>query len=213
MNQNASIILGSQSPRRLELLSYVVPREQIEVIPPRNPDEPGFEDCGDRTAILSQLTKLAELKSDDVWNQLTEREKKILITADTIIVAGDDQPVVLGKPEVSSSGEQGFDWKSTVRQWFQRFYSGKSHFVYTGVCLRNDSRQSVFYVGTEVRFHEVSEPDLRWYLDTEEPLGKAGGYAIQGAGSLFVKSVEGSLSNVIGLPLAETKRALTEFGV
>lgn len=204
MNHNSTIILGSQSPRRLELLSYLIPRNQIDVIPPLNPDEPGFEECGDRAAILSQLTKLAELKSDDVWNQLNEVEDKILITADTIIVAGDDQPVVLGKPD-------GENWQSTVTGWFQNFFSAKSHFVYTSVCLRNSSQQNTFCVGTEVRFHEVSEADLEWYLQTEEPLGKAGGYAIQGAGSLFVRSVEGSLSNVIGLPIAETRRALLQF--
>jgi len=204
INHNPTIILGSQSPRRLELLSYLVPAEQIAVMPPLNSDEPGFEGCTDQSAILGQLTKLAELKSDDVWNQLADHRNKTLITADTIIVAGDEEPVVLGKPD-------GKNWQSTVSTWFRSLYSGKSHYVYTGVCLRNDSQRSTFYVGTEVRFREVSDNDLEWYLQTEEPLGKAGGYAIQGAGSLFVRSVEGSLSNVIGLPLAETRQALLEF--
>jgi septum formation protein len=88
--------------------------------------------------------------------------------------------------------------------------------VLTAVCVRrNDGARAVeleAVVATAVRFARLGPPELDWYVGTGEPLDKAGAYAIQGAGGAFVDAVEGSVSNVVGLPLAETAELLRRAG-
>lgn len=191
-----NLILGSQSPQRLELLQTIVPADQIRVAPPANSNEAGFDDCHSSSQIHSRLEQIAEQKNSQVRNQVNISENEIVLTADTvIIVSGANGSHVLGKPD-------GPDWQATVRDWFYKHYSGQTHQVTSAVCLaRKDSILDRFTVTTQVTFHSVSPQLLDWYIQSGEPLGKAGGYGIQSAGSLFVKAVEGSLSNVIGLPL------------
>ena len=82
------------------------------------------------------------------------------------------------------------------------YYSDTIHEVVSGVCIRlPDGNIQMAECSTTVKFKVISHKLLDWYLSTEEPLGKAGGYGIQSAGSIFVESIHGSLSNVIGLPL------------
>jgi septum formation protein len=129
----------------------------------------------------------------------------VALTADTTIIAGDDagRPIVLGKPDPTG------DWQETVQDWFQRYYLGRTHLVATAVCLTSAAGERFeFCVTTAVRFRNVEPELLDWYLATGEPLGKAGGYGLQGAGGMFVEHVNGSLSNVIGLPLEATWEAL-----
>ena len=91
-----------------------------------------------------------------------------------------------------------------VKFWFREYYAGKAHRAVTALCVATPTGRPIERVVTsEVTFHSDVDRRLDWYLETGEPLGKAGGYAIQGAGSIFVSRVEGSLSNVIGLPLRE----------
>ncbi|MDA7504200.1 Maf family protein, partial [bacterium] len=86
--------------------------------------------------------------------------------------------------------------------WFMNYYSDTIHEVVSGVCIRlPDGNIQMAECSTTVKFKVISHKLLDWYLSTEEPLGKAGGYGIQSAGSIFVESIHGSLSNVIGLPL------------
>src|SRR5690606_33293837 len=103
----------------------------------------------------------------------------------------------------------GPDWQQTVRDRWTHYLLGKCHQVMTGVCLRSPNGQlEEFLTVTEVCFLPASRELVDWYIRTEEPLGKAGGYGLQGAASLFVKSIHGSPTNVIGLPLMETWHAL-----
>ncbi len=95
--------------------------------------------------------------------------------------------------------------QETVRRWFHEDFAGKTHVVATALILEHvDSAKRVSrVVNSRVTFTNDVDRWLDWYLATGESRGKAGGYALQGAGSIFVSNVEGSLSNVVGLPLAE----------
>ena len=206
-NTARTIVLGSRSPRRLELLRLLVPAEQILVLPPTTTDEAGFEQLHDWPAIEERLLHIARAKCDDVLQQLNSpspdpRADDIaaIITADTVIVAEDSKgrPIVLGQPPEDDS------WPQTVRRWFHDYYAGKTHIAATGLCVATSSRQRAErVVKSGVTFCDDVDRWLNWYIATGEPRGKAGGYALQGAGGLFVTRVEGSQSNVVGLPLRE----------
>lgn len=204
------VVLGSQSPRRIELLRLLIDSSRIRVRPPADNREAGFDECSSLAEILQQLGAIARTKNESVRQQLSSDEATLpVLTADTVVVAAeeDGRLVALGKPD-------GPHWKQTVRNWFQRYYSGRSHYVVTGICLSSgDQFLCETQVQTEIRFRTVSQDELDWYLETGEPLGKAGGYGLQGAAGIFVDSISGSPSNVIGLPLSECWKALRENGL
>lgn len=201
MVSSRKVVLGSRSPQRLALLRQIVPEERILVLPPRNHEEPGFEGLETWPEIESRLREIARGKCDDVLEQCRARnpsEDLVVLTADTVIIAGDNhRQIVLGQPP-----EPG--WQGAVRMWFERYLLGKTHRAATAVCIADRTghcRERV--VVSEVTFCENGGKLLEWYLATEEPRGKAGGYGIQGAGSLFVSELKGSFTNVVGLPLLE----------
>jgi len=198
-------ILASRSPRRLELLQQVVHRELIVVSPPPSSEEAGFDDCTSVAAIRQRMLQIARHKAEQVRTQLNndeaalfERPRTLIISADTTVIVDQDtaRPVVLGQPPEND------DWRETVRNWFLDHYAGKTHLAATAVhVITPDGRSAERVIETKVTFRSDVAPWLNWYLLTGEPKGKAGGYALQGAGSVFITHVEGSLSNVVGLPL------------
>jgi septum formation protein len=199
-----SFILASRSPRRRELLGLVVPAEKIVVVPPRDAAEADFEGLHDLPAIECRLAEIARAKATDVARQLSTKDvqtgtmRVVVISADTAIVAtgADGRLHVIGQPPDDDS------WSQTVRRWFRDYYAGRTHLALTALCVletRGPSAERI--VKTEVTFIPDVEPHLSWYIGTGEPRGKAGGYAIQGAGSIFISEVTGSLTNVVGLPL------------
>ncbi len=204
-NYPNTFILGSQSPRRLGLLQQLFPQATIEVVPPAKYQEPGFAGLHQWEAIENRLQKTARGKSNDVLSQLLQRDDVIarqatVVCADTVIVVplADNLFTVLEQPTEDAN------WKVSVRQWFLDYYIGKSHFALTALCVDSpDGKRSESITKTIVTFDSQGSKWLDCYLETEEPRGKAGGYALQGAGSLFISKVEGSLSNVIGLPQRE----------
>ncbi len=201
-------ILGSRSPQRLQLLSQLVPREQIEVCPPACPEEQGFDELTDLADIQNRLVQIATHKAEQVRRQVADNVASILC-ADTTILGRDDQDRklhVLGQPPEP-------DWQPTVREWFGRFYFGRTHFAVTAVVILSPRGNCAFHVLTKVKMCPTNEALLTWYLTTGESVGKAGGYALQGTASLFVDAVQGSLSNVVGLPLRETRQALQSLGL
>jgi septum formation protein len=230
----AHYVLGSRSPRRLELLRQIVPADAIEVVPPRCADEADFAGLSAWPEIESRLEEIVRAKCEDVLEQLKARAAdpaRTVITADTIVVVrdgvvrdgvvrdgvvrdggvrdgvvrdGGGQLRVLGQPPDDPS------WADVVRRWFREHYAGKTHTVATVFCVAEPGRPGVYCaVQSSVTFHDDVDRWLEWYLATGEPRGKAGGYAVQGAGSIFVSRVEGSLSNVVGLPLRELLEILT----
>ena len=211
-NQSAPLVLGSRSPRRLELLRQVVPAERIVTLPPRSAEELGFDGLTNHLAIFRRLQEIARTKADDVLDQLRDQGQQFaaVICADTTILASDENgtPIVLGQPPASDG------WKDLVRGWFRDYYAGKQHQVLTGLCVTTPAGERIErIVTTSVKFRADVEPWLEWYLSIGESIGKAGGYALQGAGSIFITQVIGSLSNVIGLPLEDLLEVFGELNI
>ena len=198
-------------------MGLVVPADRIVVVPPPDANEAGFEGLHDLGAIEGRLAQIARTKSDDVVGQLASSEqltfpgeRQVVIAADTTIVAaGDDCKLhVLGQPPEDDT------WKAVVRTWFRDYYAGRTHWALTVLCVRiSGGRTSERLEKSEVTFITEVEKHLEWYIETEEPRGKAGGYAIQGAASIFVSQVTGSLTNVIGLPLEALLSAFEELEI
>lgn len=185
----APMILASGSPRRKELLSLMgVPFEAVSL----NTDE----NCTGQP--WERVLMLADRKAEAALSLYKDR---LILAADTL-VARDGH--VLGKP---SSFDEAMQMLLTL--------SGGWHEVYTGVCLLDGKslRKETAYDKTLVRFSELTEELARMYVNTGEPMDKAGAYAIQGVGGMFVEEIRGSASNVIGLPMALVRRMLSNFGV
>ena len=202
-----NIILASRSPRRRELLQQLIPAARIDVSPPTSADEAGFENLHDWPSIETRLRDIARAKCRDVQEQCRQRKSgspAAIIAADTTIAAHDatGRLIVLGQPPDE-------DWENVVRHWFRAYYAGRTHVALTGVCVADREGQlHERVVKSSVTFRPDVERWLGWYVATSEPRGKAGGYALQGAGSVFITRVEGSLSNVVGLPLEELQDIL-----
>lgn len=210
----AAVVLGSRSPQRYELLSLLVGRDRVQVVPPADGDEAGFDGVDTLNEISDRLQAIARHKNEQVRRQLEPIRRSstvgAIVTADTVIIARNESgmPLVLGQPPRTAQ------WRDTVREWFDRYLLPRPHIAATAVCVSTiQGPRWERVVSTDVTFRPDAGPWLEWYLNTEEPCGKAGGYALQGAGSLFVQSLEGSPSNVVGLPLAETAQLLAEVGV
>lgn len=209
---DSRLILGSRSPRRRELLELLVSPESIDVQPPLTSDELGFEGLASWPEITQRLQRIAREKNHDVLAQLSPRsaDAGLVLTADTVIVASDADARlhVLGQPPADES------WRDIVRGWFRDLYAGRSHIAATAVCLtdRLSGRRLERIVQSQVWVRDDVEPLLEWYLATDEPRGKAGGYALQGLGSVFVTRVEGSITNVVGLPLEALVEMLPQLG-
>ncbi|MBC7818887.1 MAG: Maf family protein [Planctomycetaceae bacterium] len=205
------LILGSRSPRRRELLEMLVPPKAIDVRPPLSSDELGFDGLTSWLEIAQRLQRIAREKNDDVLVQLSPSDdSQLVLTADTVIVASDAEArfQVLGQPLVDES------WRDVVRGWFCDLYAGRSHIAATAVCLtdRPTGRRLERIVQSHVWVRDDVEQLLDWYLATNEPLGKAGGYGLQGLASVFVTRIEGSITNVVGLPLEALVEMLPQLG-
>lgn len=123
----------------------------------------------------------------------------LVIAADTVVVL---DGTVLGKPSDISSAHT-----------MLSSLSGKTHEVYTGVTLRQGSREVCFHERSEVQFRTLSEEEITAYIQTGEPMDKAGSYGIQGFGALLVSEIRGDYFNVMGLPLCRLGLALQNFGL
>lgn len=202
------VVLASRSPQRRELLGLLLPPARIVLCPPASPDEQGFEGLTALGDIESRVSRVAREKLEQVRREPVAA-KAVIVAADTVIVGTTDDGacVVLGQPPASEN------WRDVVRDWFLNYYLGRVHRALTGVCVGDPSGRIVERVVTTRVSMAADRGDwLDWYLSTGEPQGKAGGYGIQGLASVFVDRIEGSLSNVVGLPLAETRELLLEIG-
>jgi septum formation protein len=170
------VILASASPRRHELLSQIGVRFEVRV---PDIDESPIEG-EDPVAYVRRLAigKAAAIST---------APDELIIAADTTV---DLDSVIMGKPN------DDHDARSMLRR-----LSGQTHRVHTGVAVRLGARELADVCTTLVTFVSLDEATIDWYLATGEPLGKAGSYALQGAGAALVSGVDGSVSNVIGLPL------------
>lgn len=184
-----TLILASNSPRRRALLEQVGIKFRVEV---SDIDETIPAGMTPRQAVAM----LAEKKAAEVARRCDD--EALILAADTVVAY---DGMILGKPEHESDMFQ-----------MLTMLSGNWHKVYTGLCLRRGGKQVTQVVRTRVKFSELSEEEIEAYIRTGEPGDKAGGYAIQGAGAVFVEEIEGDYYNVVGLPLNTLYRLLkTEF--
>ena len=191
--RSAALILASASPRRRELLERAA--VAFEVRPANVPER---REPGEPPALFARRLALAKARA--VARTVGAEPPRLVLGADTIVVIDTD---VLGKP---ANAEHAVELLSRL--------VGRSHRVITAVALvesaSHDSRHAV--VESTVSMRPASAEEVRTYVATGEPLDKAGAYAVQGIGRRFVEKVEGSESNVIGLPLEETLALLRQAG-
>lgn len=184
------LILASKSPRRYDLLKQL--GLDFEVIPSKIE-----EDFVPNESPLEHVIRLAEAKALDVANQYQGRW---VIGADTIVYV---DGTILGKPK---SREEALE--------MLRLISGKEHRVLSGICVSHlkKGKRERETVETAVRVKVLSPVEMDWYVRTGEPFDKAGGYGIQGIGSFMIESINGSYTNVVGLPLCELMQMLVRLG-
>lgn len=171
-----TVVLASASPRRHDLLSQIGVQFEVRVPDIDESPNPGDEPLGYVRRLA--LAKAAELIA---------ASEELIIAADTTV---DLDSEIMGKPR-----DEG-DARSMLRR-----LSGRTHRVHTGVAVRLGDRELADVCTTSVTFVSLDEATIDWYVATGEPLGKAGSYALQGAAAALVSAVDGSVSNVIGLPL------------
>jgi len=191
MENQKKLILASQSPRRRYLLEQA--GLTFEVIPSRV-DEAAVPLCAPEV----YARRLAEAKAADI---AARNPDCWVIGADTIVVIAKD---ILGKPDSEDSA------RHMLRQ-----LSGQTHEVMTGFAIHCPAAEHRYAttITTAVTFKSLSDAEIEWYVQTKEPFDKAGAYAIQGIGTFLVRTIQGSYTNVVGLPVCEVIEHLIEQGV
>jgi len=186
-----TLILASRSPRRHDLLEQA---GLTFTVIPSTVDESAVP----MTSPEKHVRLVAEAKAEQVSQRYPE---SWVIGADTIVLIDN---TVLGKPRTEAEARHMLE-----------MLSGKTHQVLTGYCIRSGRARRSFSetVETEVLFKPLTKREIDWYINTGEPFDKAGGYAVQGLGTFLVKRIQGSYTNVVGLPVCEVIDCLAKEGV
>ena len=187
------IILASASPRRRELLEQggipftVIPSQAEEKITTEQPGQ--------------AVEELSYVKCSDIYEK--SLGDVLVIGADTVVAS---EGKILGKPSSQ---------KDAVKML--QSLQGREHEVYTGVTIMaregNENRKKTFHEKTKVVFYPMSDEEIRSYVNTGEPMDKAGAYGIQGKSAVFIKEISGDYNNVVGLPLARLYQELKNMGI
>lgn len=185
------LVLASASPRRKELLASAgftceVDSADVDETPP--------PDLREAAPIA---TALARRKAAAVLSRRPKSSGDVILAADTVVWI---EGTLLGKPADDADARR-----------MLGLLSGKEHVVATGFCLLRGEREILGASVTRVQFEPLTAGAIDAYVATREPFDKAGGYAIQGKAGLFVRRIDGSYSNVVGLPLAEVVEALAKI--
>jgi septum formation protein len=204
------IYLASQSPRRQELLTQIGVKFELLLADPSEDAESLEIQLPDEAALVYvkrvTLAKLAAAKQ-----RLHARGLDLapILCADTTValILEDGKEVILGKPT---------DHQDAKR--ILQLLSGKTHQVHTAVAVlgnphMNDEQPRLLVSSSQVTFKSLSNAEIDAYVTTEEPMGKAGAYGIQGIGGCLISSISGSYSGIMGLPLYETSQLFNETGV
>lgn len=185
------VILASASPRRNQLLALILEHFRVE---PADIDETPLSG----ESAIETAKRLAMAKAQAVFS---DNPSSLVIGADTIVVLRDgDSEHQLAKPE----------GRTEACEMLQRL-SGKTHTVVTGVAVCSPRGVCVCHECSAVTFRALQRHEIEDYVETGEPMDKAGAYAIQAGGGTFVSNIEGSVSNVIGLPLETLHEMLQRF--
>lgn len=201
------IVLASKSPQRFDLLSQVVAPSKIEVVVSNcTEDNKPYEEPANRVKRLAQMKADAVFRSGKYHDDI-----ELIIGADTEIIFknGNDMWDFIGHPETD---------KAAIEDLTR--LSGKDHYAITGIAvIGRDPQQPekikviADCIQTKVTFAELTSEQIKTYVETGEPIGRAGSYAIQGLGALLISNIDGSYSNVVGLPLERLTAILAdEFG-
>jgi len=160
----------------------------FEVIVPENINEEQIS-----ADPVSHVLELSRKKAENVAKKVND---SLILGADTVVVLNGE---ILGKPK---DGEDAFKMLKKL--------SGKEHLVYTGISLVDKDKERILsgYQLTKVKFNQLKDKEIKDYIDTGEPLDKAGAYGIQGMGNFLVEKIEGDMDNVIGLPLRKLEELL-----
>ena len=184
------IILASNSPRRKELLAGLGVDYEVRTLPDVDESYPEKLQGADIPLFISKIKA-------DAYKTLLQPDE-LMITADTIVWM---DGMVLGKPR------NRFGAIEMLRQ-----LSGHTHQVFTGVTITTATRQHSFSVGTEVRFANLTDEEIVYYVDTYQPMDKAGAYGVQEwIGYIGVENIQGSYFNVMGLPVQRLYTELKKF--
>lgn len=184
--------MASASPRRHELLRSVGLRFDVRPADVDETPQPG-------EAPIDYVERVARDKAGTIVGQLGDIDRFVVLAADTTV---DLDGRILGKPIDDT------DARSILGS-----LSGRSHRVHTAVICRSKSGTGAVTVTTEVTFACLTDADLDWYLALGEHVDKAGAYGMQSAGAALVQRIDGSPSNVIGLPVHETMQLLRDSGL
>lgn len=214
--QNVRLVLASASPRRRELLSQI--GLEFTVMPSTKEENAKTTEAG---ALVQELSRQ---KAVDIWEQLSggqgqnpdadqeqiseetqepnlngkQQPELLVVGADTVVCC---EGKILGKPH---SREAAAEMLTALQ--------GRSHEVYTGVTLYSQSETVTFFECTQVEFYPMTEVEISEYIDSKEPMDKAGAYGIQGLGARFVKGIRGDYNNVVGLPVGRLCQELKSHG-
>ncbi|MGY3804696.1 Maf family protein [Pigmentibacter ruber] len=190
--QKNKLILASGSPRRKEMLG--ISGIEFSVIPANIDEAPKKNESG-----KDYVKRNAFEKAVAVYKNFSQQENAIILSADTIVVTKND--VILEKPLSEEHAQN-----------MLQLLSNDSHLVYTGYTLLQNGAELISRViETIVTFRKISNEEINAYIASKEPFDKAGGYGIQGKAMGFVTNVNGSYTNVIGLPLAEVLMDLANY--
>ena len=214
--QNVRLVLASASPRRRELLSQI--GLEFTVMPSTKEENAKTTEAG---ALVQELSRQQAV---DIWEQLSggqgqnpdadqeqiseetqepnlngkQQPELLVVGADTVVCC---EGKILGKPH---SREAAAEMLTALQ--------GRSHEVYTGVTLYSQSETVTFFECTQVEFYPMTEVEISEYIDSKEPMDKAGAYGIQGLGARFVKGIRGDYNNVVGLPVGRLYQELKSHG-
>lgn len=184
------MILASKSPRRKEILENFGFNLQIKT--------KEIEEVSSKENIIEKIKDISNKKAYEVAN---ENKDDFIVSADTIVSINNK---ILGKPKNQE------DVYNMLRE-----LSGKSHEVITAFSIININK-NIYYSDAEITkvfFNEITDSEIKWYIETKEPFDKAGSYGIQGKGALFVNKIEGDFFSVMGFPLGKFLRALKKLNV
>lgn len=189
------LYLASESPRRKSILHDV----GYDFTVTKAPFDESTIDLSNAPA--EKVLDIAMGKASSAYETMAEsdRQDAIILAADTIVVC--DGKVML-KPK---------DEKEAITML--QSLSGRQHEVYTAVAIVSAEKKISFSVVTDVYFRELSEKEITDYVNSKEPLDKAGAYGIQGKGCLFVEKINGDYFNVVGLPISRVSEELLKFGI
>jgi septum formation protein len=201
MSTDHRIFLASRSPRRRELLTQIGVRFDMLLFrtPPRE-DGAVDEACLPDEMPSDYVQRVARAKAEHGAGLIRERRlpRRPLLAADTTL---DLDGEIIGKPRDALDAEN-----------ILARLSGRTHRVLSAVAVNVDGRIEIALAASDVRFRTISAKEIRHYVQSGEPMDKAGAYAIQGRAAMFVSDIRGSYSGIVGLPLCETALLLQKFG-